>query len=190
VSTRGFIGFVADAKASIAYNHFDSYPSALGGKMLAWLRGADLDAAAAEVRALRVVAPGSEPTDADIAALKDFYNYNPGADARSERPTWYQLLRGIQGEPELMLKAGVIEDASTFPADSLFAEWGYVVDFDAQTFEVYKGFQRAPHSEGRFATEAPNGDGYFPVRLVAGWPLKSLPSAAEFDVAFGDFDDE
>ena len=34
MSTRGFIGFVAGAKTSIAYNHSDSYPDYLGHQML------------------------------------------------------------------------------------------------------------------------------------------------------------
>jgi hypothetical protein len=76
-----------------------------------------------------------------------------------------------------MLAAGVIEDASKFPADSLFAEWGYVVDFDAMTFEVYRGFQGERHSEGRFADLPQSRDnGYFPVRLVKSWPLSDLPT--------------
>lgn len=158
MSTRGFIGFVADGKTAIAYNHSDSYPDYLGHQMLNWLRGADLNEAARQAAALRVAAPNSEPTDADIAALKEFHNPNVGG--RRERPDWYQLLRATQGEPELILRAGVIEDASGFPADSLFAEWGYVADFDAQAFEVYKGFQKEAHAEGRFASATPNGGGY------------------------------
>jgi len=184
MSTRGFIGFAIDSTVKAAYNHSDSYPDGLGHQMLDWLRGADLEKAAQSARNLRVVDPRSEPTDADIAALKDFYDPNVGG--RRERPDWYQLLRRTQGEPQLMLQAGVIEDASTFPADSLFAEWGYVVDFDAQVFEVYQGFQQSPHTEGRFAAMAPEGNGYFPVRLAASWPLKALPTDEEFDAKFSD----
>lgn len=90
-----------------------------------------------------------------------------------------------------MLGAGVIEDASGFPADSLFAEWGYVADFDGGKFEVYRGFQHHAHSEGRFASPEANEGGYFPVRLVASWPLDALPSDKDFHVAVeGDGDDE
>ena len=37
MSTRGFIGFVIDGTEKIAYNHYDSYPSALGLNVLHWL---------------------------------------------------------------------------------------------------------------------------------------------------------
>lgn len=177
MSTRGFISFAIDGETKTAYNHCDSYPSGLGCDVLSWLRDADLDAARELARTLRVVDEDTEPTDEDVARLQPFYDPNVGG--RSERPTWYQLLRRTQGSPGAMLEAGVIEDSSTFPADSLFAEYGYVVDFDGQTLEAYEGFQTAAHADGRFA-HMDGHDEYFPVRLVASWPLSKLPSDEEF----------
>jgi hypothetical protein len=78
-----------------------------------------------------------------------------------------------------MLDAGVIEDASNFPADSLMAEWGYVVDFDAERLEVYRGFQTSPHDKGRFAA-CEGRDGYYPCALVASWALSELPDEKTF----------
>jgi len=179
MGTRGFISFVADSQVKTAYNHHDSYPDYLGANVLEWLRSADLDAAKGKAQALRTIDDEAEPTDADVEQLKQYYN--PRVGAPTERPTWYQLLRETQGNPGAMLDAGVIEDASEFPADSLFAEWGYVVDFDAMTFEVYRGFQKSPHFEGRFANMSPVRDSeYFPVRLVRSWSLSELPDSAAF----------
>jgi hypothetical protein len=118
------------------------------------------------------------PTDQDIERLSS--SYDAHVDGVRERPSWYQLLRGTQGDPVAVLNAGIVEDSSDFPADSLFAEWGYVVDFDAGAFEVYEGFQTQPHEEGRFASKEPVHDGYYPVRLIASWPLSKLPSIANF----------
>jgi len=174
MGTRGFVSFVADGQTKTAYNHFDSYPEGLGEDVLLWLRAADLDAAKVRAQALRVVDDSTPPTDADIERLKPYCN--PSVGGRTERPTWYQLLRETQGHPGAMLDAGAIEDASSFPADSLFAEWGYVVDFDAMTFEVYRGFQTSRHSEGRFADMPQRENDYFPVRLVKSWPLSDLPT--------------
>lgn len=188
MSTRGFVGFVAEGKTAIAYNHSDSYPAWLGAQMYEWLRTADLADAKAKAAALRVVAPDSDPTGEDVEALRKYYNPNVGGD--SEHPTWYQLLRETQGDPAAMLDAGVIEDASKFPADSLWAEWGYVADFDAGRFEVYRGFQHSAHSEGRFAQMERTDNDYYPVRLIASWPLDALPTAAEFDAALTDDEDD
>lgn len=190
MSTRGFISFAVDGETKTAYNHSDSYPGGLGLDVLGWLRTADLDAAKESARTLRAIDGESEPSDEDIERLRAFADFqvdskiwNGTAYVERERPSWYQLLRRTQGDPGAMLAAGAIEDGSGFPADSLFAEWGYVVDFGAQTFEVYGGFQQEAHSEGRFASPTPNNGGYYPVRLVASWPLGELPDDAAFVAA-------
>lgn len=178
MSTRGFLSFAVDGEIKTAYNHHDSYPDWLGTNVLDWAHGVDIEAATEAARALRVVTDADEPTDDDIARLAPYTN--TGVGGRGERPDWYQLLRETQGHPAAMLDAGAIEDASSFPTDSLFAEWGYVVDLDARALEVYVGFQRAPHGEGRFASPTPNDDDYYPVRLLKSWPLTELPTADEF----------
>ncbi len=106
-----------------------------------------------------------------------------------------------------MLEAGVIEDASGFPLDSLFAEYGYVIDLDGDgMFEVYVGFQHKPHKLGRFASrdshlteqEAARKANprlealgiYYPVALAARWPLADLPSEAEFIEALREKEEE
>lgn len=182
MGTRGFIGFVSGGKEAVAYCHFDAYPSGLGLDMLGWLLTlgkTGLDQAALDAAALRAVTDSDEPTDEDIARLRRWTDLSVGG--ASERPTWYQLLRQTQGDAGAILEAGVIEDASDFPADSLFAEWGYVVDFDNSVFEVYEGFQKVPHSDGRFAGMTPSEGGeYFPVRLIRSWPLSGLPTGDAF----------
>jgi hypothetical protein len=128
---------------------------------------------------LRVVDPNSTPSAEDIERLAPYANTRVSGQRIDE---WYVLLRGKQGNLAAMLDAGVIEDASGFPLDSLFAEWGYVVDLDAQTFEAYEGFQKAAHDKGRFADrESTDGDrGYHPCALAASWPLSALPADKDF----------
>lgn len=182
MSTRGFVGFVVDGTEKIAYNHFNSYPSALGCNVLEWLSKAHLGGAQRLASALRVVDPESAPTAEDIERLRAYANSNVGTQRIDE---WYVLLRETQGNPAAMLDAGVIEDGHEFPLDSLFAEWGYLVDFDARTFEAYRGFQGAPHDKGRFAgrTGEDTDARYHPVALVASWPLDALPTKDEFMAA-------
>lgn len=191
MGTRGFVGFAVDGTEKIAYNHFDSYPSGLGLAVLSWAReiagDLRLEDAKRHVRALRVVEADSAPTEDDVNQLRPFYNPNVGGP--SERPTWYQLLRETQGDPDTILRAGVIEDASEFPQDSLFAEWGYVVDLDELRLEVYEGFQEEPHVSGRFSTRA-GRDGYHPVKLARYWRLDALPTNAEFITALEPTEDE
>jgi hypothetical protein len=182
MGTRGFIGFVVDGVEKIAYNRFDSYPSGLGANVLGWLRKAHLGGARRLAGELRVVDPASTPSTEDIERLRGYANLRVGTQHVDD---WYVLLRETQGNPAAMLDAGVIEDASHFPTDSLFAEWGYVVDFDANTFEVYRGDQNQRHEDGRFAGRTgPGGSqGYYPVRLIKSWTLSDLPNEADFIAA-------
>lgn len=188
MGTRGFVGFVVDETEKIAYNHFDSYPSGLGRDVLNWLHealshGQHRESVVASARSLRVVDPKTSPSAEDIERLRAYADLDVGSQDLSD---WYVLLRKTQGVPGEMLQAGVIEDASEFPVNSLFAEWGYVIDFDDNVFEVYEGFQSNPHDKGRFAdrsTKERVGDfdaKYYPVALVASWPLDRLPSVEEF----------
>ncbi|MDF5756598.1 hypothetical protein [Spongiactinospora sp. TRM90649] len=190
MGTRGFIGFVAEEREIIAYNHFDSYPSGVGADVLRWLRAA-MDAPEAlreRVVGLRLVTVEDEkPTDEDIMRLGRFANEQVSTGSVYE---WYVLLHRTQGNPHAMLEAGVVEDASMFPQDSLFCEWGYLVDLDAMTFEVYRGWQTRPHRHGRFARRkrprsGPGRSEYYPVALAASWPLGELPTDEGFLARFG-----
>lgn len=176
MGTRGFVCFAVDGQLKTAYNHYDSYPSSLGIAILEWLRKATTNPAELRksLQELRVISRGETPSQADIERLAPWTDLSV-----SDRSTqdWYCLLRKTQGHPAAIVTAGVIEDASDFPADSLFAEWGYVVDVDGDgMFEVYRGFQQQPHRQGRFASSTANSTGYYPVKLIAQWPLSSLPS--------------
>jgi len=186
MSTRGFVGFVADDTEKIAYNHSDSYPRGLGLEVLEWLRSTVSEAKdPAEaitqvrelVRALRVVDLDSTPTGEDIERLKEFASQRV---PRGELIEWYMLLHATEGNLGEILRAGVIEDAASFPIDSLSAQWGYLVDLDAEVFEVYRGSQKKPHERGRFAARAPERGDHWPVALVTSWPLTALPSPADF----------
>ena len=78
------------------------------------------------------------------------------------------------------LRGGLAFDGSGFPLDSLFCEWGYLVDFDSRTFEVYRGLQTTPPTAGRFVDRPTVRDGRFPMTLVASWPLVALPDEGSF----------
>jgi hypothetical protein len=104
-----------------------------------------------------------------------------------------------------MLACNYIYDGAYFPLDSLFCEWAYIVDFDQEHFEVYRGFQKELPKLGRWAGRPtaeedarahedhlkwcaendrepwrPLESEYKAVELVAEWPFDHLPSAEEF----------
>lgn len=206
MGTRGFIGIVIDGDVKISYNHWDSYPSGLGLSVLGWVtanrhalaRGTDRDVSGGPVdlaRKLQVMPGDSVPTCAQMEQLVRFADLGVSDQSASD---WYCLLRKCQGDVAATLEAGVIVDASDFPADSLFAEWGYVIDMDDPSgacLEAYRGFQRAPHNLGRFhaapLTDAPHRtDPYYPVALCGAWSLSALPTGDEFVSLLSGTDDE
>lgn len=153
MSTQGFYAFVIDGTTKVVHVRGDAYPSFLGQRFLDWARGADLDKAADQVRALRIIQPEDTITD----AMDEAFSNLPHGDIQAQ------------------LDLGYTADDSAFPHNSLWAEWGYVVDFDEWTFEIHKGFQDRPHRSGRFASAGQHRTGYWPVRLIATHPLAQLP---------------
>lgn len=198
MGTRGFTGFVVDGTEKIAYQQFDSYPDGVGLAVLRWLRAArdDESAMAAAIRGIRLVSNDDVPSDEDVQRLSRFTDL--GVSTQSSRD-WYCLLRETQGRPALMIAAGVMQDASDFVCDSLFCEWGYLIDVDTRTFEVYRGFQERKHANGRFASRTPRSQSgvasvtavsYYPVALARSWSFDGLPQDDEFTAALCGDDEE
>ncbi len=185
--TRGFVGVVtARGVLKIGYNHFDSYPEELGKNTFlavqGWMAGTggEIEHRAQQAEDLRLVTGDEPPTAEDILKLA------PHADrsvSTGKLNDWYVLLRETQGDINAMLDCGYVEDASEFPYDSLFCEWGYLIDFQKRTFEVYEGFQKTPPETGRWAgdrSERSVGQSeYYAVKLIAPFPLGGLPVDVE-----------
>ena len=75
----------------------------------------------------------------------------------------------------------VLVNSYNFASDSLFCEWAYVIDYDTNTFEVYKGFNTAGISEeDRFFPLYDGENDYYPVKIIASFPLDDLPDENEF----------
>lgn len=87
-----------------------------------------------------------------------------------------------------------------FAADSLFCEWAYVIDFDKNVFEIYRGFNRKPLNEDdRFYFLSENSkkldyrEEYTPVTMVKTYPLSfdRIPTYEELKaIEQGVYDEE
>lgn len=184
MGTRGLNGVVIDGAIKAAYNQFDTYPSGLGVVMLAdaqklaALEEDELRRVIQAWREVELVSEGDEPTAEQIAKLLE-----RGFEAQqvSTGQDWYSWLRDAQGSLDAYLKAGFMLDSKSFGYDSLFCEWGYLIDLDQRTLEVYEGFQKQAHSEGRWSDRGAEQDnGYYPIKLVAKWTFGELPDEATF----------
>lgn len=150
MGTRGVFGVIVGEKAKIGYNQYDSYPEGKGVANLRWLRETIAEGQLDHYRELgekcRLVDDSVKITTKDRKALASTTDANV-----STGDDWYALTRETHGSFEDMLGCGYIVDFDDFALESLFCEWGYIVDFDAEVFEVYEGFQKSLPTLGRWA---------------------------------------
>lgn len=186
MGTRGFVGFVVGEQVKISYNHYDSYPEYLGVQVFdavcRWVSGGEIEKRVQQAQDLRLVKDDDRPTSEDRVRLGVFRQQGVG-----EAGSWYELLRDAQGDLDRSLDAGVMIDAEEFPLDSLYCEWGYLVDFDRRKLEVYEGFQKASPTAGRWSgREALDDDryrrlghNYYPCNRIVEFDLGGLPGDKE-----------
>lgn len=176
MSTRGAYGFRVDGIDKIAYNQCDSYPEALGEaivhSVVAWRNQGTPDQLRERVRAVRLIAKGEKPTAEDVKRCARYTNLNV---SRKSTDDWYCLLRGAQGDIDAAVECGIILDSADFLKDSTFCEYAYIVNLDELKFEVYKGFQKEPHANGRYGSSEPY-ERCYPVALVGSFPLSNIPA--------------
>jgi hypothetical protein len=176
MGTRGVIGVRLEGKDKIAYNHFDSYPSGVGKDIVKEIKTLGRENLLDGARCLRAIDEDEKPTPQEIARLAPFTDTTVAGCSTTD---WYCLLRDCQGSLLKMMQAGLYVAADKFMADSLFCEWGYIVNLDENTFEVYKGFQKKKHRKGRYASmkrgKGPGANEYYPVALVKAFPLDNIP---------------
>ena len=187
MGTRGFVGFQSDDKETITYNQYDMYPSGNGVGVLEFVRGITADphkeeAYKAKAASLKQVNQDTPPTRDEVVNLIGLSNLNV---SNRDAEEWYVLLRETHGDPRAILECGYAEHMPTWPHDSLFCEWGYLIDFDRRVLEVSEGFQTSPPTEGRWAgvqstQGAATGNTYYPVKLVAEFAFDDLPTNDEF----------
>lgn len=188
------------------YCQWDGYPSGQGMTILSALRTIDLADFASKVDALKPL------TDDEVQARWKKCGADDtgfvGMDVADKfKKKWPHLHRDCGGAIIDLIASGKVKEVhveTDFPADSLFCEWAYVVDLDKNTFEVFRGFNEKPldESERFYPLQASDeaakerverlrrgGDLYYPVKLLASWPLDGLPTDEEF-LALEHEDDE
>ena len=135
MGTRGAFGVVIGEQEKIGYNQYDSYPGGYGLENLQWLRGADLEWARQFAEGAKVVSnETAKPTAAEQADLQQYADTHVSEQSLED---WYCLTHKTHGNIGAMLECGYIDDSHTFPLDSLFCEWAYIVDFDL--LSVFEG---------------------------------------------------
>lgn len=180
MGTRGLMGIRSDSKDHFQYVHFDCYPSGLGANLVKEIKTMvkNLPRWKELANKLKDIEPKSKPTDKEIKRLSKYANTGVSTGDLTE---WYVLLRNLQGELKKTLRSGYIEHKPEWIADSLYCEYGYIVNLDENTFEVYVGFQhekdKNPQNRYRDMPLAKYSSDsiYYPCKLVATFKLDSIP---------------
>lgn len=179
MGTRHIIAVHVDGEYKIAqYGQWDGYPSGQGADILKFLRARrkNYKKFIAQVRKCSWV------TEDDIAKVNATPDW-PTVFPHLSRDAGANILDMVYNAPDGLR----LQDSLDFVADSLGCEYAYVIDFDKETFEVYKGFNKEPlAADERFAyfsgtvEQALRRDTYHPVRFITSFDLNSLPTSVKF----------
>ena len=186
MGTRNLTIVQLDGEYKVAqYGQWDGYPECGGLEALTFARKL-ADAAVrsrfeANVRKCRYL------TESEIDEINhriqtgEITNW-PKVYPELSRDTGRRILDMIYDREDGMRLNNEIE----FAADSLFCEWAWLIDLDANRFEAYKGFNKEPlREDDRFAfLNGKDEQGYYPIRIVADWDLNGLPDDKTFLAAF------
>lgn len=186
MGTRNLTAVMIDGEYKIAqYGQWDGYPSGQGLTALNFLRTANLDAFAEKARATRFLSAdehkatwaecGADP-DSDFVSMA-VANIHDKKYPEQSRDTGAKIL-------DLVLKAppgiGLINSIA-FASNSLSCEYGYVIDLDKGTFELYRGFDDLPEE---------NGGRFRGIRRWMTFRLDKLPTKEVFLAATTDDDED
>tara|TARA_B100000745_G_C20033176_1_gene351828 strand:- start:28 stop:618 length:591 start_codon:yes stop_codon:yes gene_type:complete len=188
MGTRHLVAAIVDNEFRVAqYGQFDGYPTGQGQDLVDYLRKVDISELYERVKQVRFA------NDEDIETVRELLNqFNkmlPDYEGYEELERKLEpfapscsseIFEYLMDNPDCL----PLKDNSNFGKDSLFCEWAYIVNFDTNSLEVYKGFNMNPVPESNpfakgFVPHVPayraGEDPYHPVSLVAEYPLNDLP---------------
>lgn len=150
MGTRGAYGFRVGKKDKVTYNHFDSYPTGLGVKILEFVKETPVEKLKEIAENVCLVDEDAKPTPEEIAICHKAGTVDLGVGSGSQ-DDWYCLLRGAQGNMELLADCPLLIDSKEFLHDSLFCEYAYIINVDTGKVEIYRGFNKRRNGMGRYA---------------------------------------
>jgi len=195
MGTRSLTLVVQNHEVKVArYEQSDGYPEALGVTLLHFLKEPTC------VEILQETLPKVRLWNQEDQKQQDEFLYSIGCENgilnlkqkeefQKQYPFRYRERFGKLKEGqllELLLEFRNEEEIVTgndyeFAKDSLFCEWAYVIDFDKNSFEVYKGLNTLGISEeDRFFSLYDGNSDYYPVKIKQRFPLGNLPNEDEF----------
>ena len=177
------------------YGQWDGYPDGQGKEVLEFLKNQDkVKRLKINLSRVRFIDDKKDKTFLDSYS-KNTPDWSNELDNRTpEQKHWFEtyitrdlgakILNSIADskDKEILLKDGI-----DFAEDSLFCEWAYVIDFDKDVLEVYKGFNRNKLDKTERFYGAKGKEGYEPIKFEKSYNLNDLPTVKQF---FNDLKEE
>jgi len=178
MGTRGSVGVIYQKEVKLGYNQFDSYPDGLGLETLDVISKVnkedgwdDLKKNIANLKNIK------ENEIKDPKIIEKYRKYSNLGVGQQKLTDPYCLFRELQGTDWIdETYKGNIEHYifnNKFIEDSLFCEYAYIINLDTMKLEFYNGFQKKPQ-KGNIFGDVPNGEGYYPCRLVGVFDLLDI----------------
>lgn len=154
MGTRGTYGYRKNKEDKLMYNHYDSYPEGLGQNMLEYIK----------------MYSNKEINDIcdNIKFVEKDKNWNLSREMETRIQSREVYLSSFHEDSTILMP----ED-NNFIKDSLFCEWGYIVNLDTECLEVWEGFQKKAQKGNRYGRKQIE-NGYYPCKLIAEIPFDDL----------------
>ena len=157
------------------YGHYDGDPSSNGVEILYTLLADKNKTLKERMKRCEII------TEDEYSRFVENHSLDDEALEKAHPNFWWgdgvDLLRVLL-ETE---RKPLLRDYYEFAYKSLLCEWGYVIDYCSNTFEVYKGFVKEPlDTTERFYNNGYKDGGFYPIRLKMRYDLDLLPSPEQF----------
>lgn len=188
MGTRNLTCVVHDKKIKVAkYCQWDGYPEGQGIIILDFLREKfNKELFIQELGKTKKATKKdiiSRWKEFGVSAKSDLVSIEASDLFNAKYPFLHRNMGGAILEAIQNGEVDILDNDTEFAKDSLFCEWGYVVDLDKETFEVYRGYNKEPLSkDARFYSkdqpeEPPK---YYPIKISQTYKLCNLPSNETF----------
>ena len=195
MGTRNLTVVVQNQEVKVAqYGQYDGFPDSLGVKLLKFFSNPENTEKLKEILPKVRLWNEKDQKQQDeflesIGCTNGILNDKQKEEFKKRYPFRYRERYGRLREGQILevllefhhLYEIATTDAYDFASDSLFCEWAYVIDYDKNTFEVFKGLNTSGISEeDRFFPLYDEKNDYYPVKILASFPLDDLPDENEF----------
>lgn len=179
MSTKGIYGFRKNGEDKLTYNHYDSYFSYLGENIINFVKETPIQELNKIYDNLILVSEDDIPTKEQWKHLNECNIEKPEKSVytlvkkENDLIDWYSALRDFQGNLNIY-KSGLkyMTNSNDFIKNSLFCEYGYIINLDNKSLEFWIGFQKKPQKNNRYGIT--KFEGYYPCKLFHKMPFSKI----------------